>query len=151
MTGLPVVDLFFEPGMFSYGNGQFVEVSETNAENGVSYVNEPVLRSTFNDTMNVNWWDKWMSNPGTFDSPSAEFTNLDRKIEESYQKTGDILYVFGTPLTPSMPASVCVRFWVLAEKTSPNAPDFKQLFTQILDVPVGATRQVPNTLLPSPG
>ena len=54
----------------------------------------------------------------------------------SRRAVSDAAYA-GTPMVPRLPSLVQIRFWIVDEKVLPNAPDFRRLFTQLVDVPSG--------------
>lgn len=55
----------------------------------------------------------------------------------------------GSPLTPRLPALVQPGFWVVTEKPTVNAADFRRWFTQLVEIPAGAGRDLPAAFVPN--
>jgi len=53
----------------------------------------------------------------------------------------------GSPITPRLPKMIGPRFWIMTEGRTPGAPDFKEYFDQVVEVPSGAGRRVPTQFI----
>jgi len=124
------VDALKVPGIFSYGFTK-TDFSETNP--GSVYLN------TLERLPARSQYEAFLRTPSV-----ATLQDLDRDLEGVLAGGGNSVVWQGSPLVPRLPGLVQVRFWIADEKVLPNAVDFRRLFTQLMQVPAGASRDLSN-------
>lgn len=120
------LDALKVPGIFNYGYVK-EDFNELTVEKG--YINAlERMDDAYEDFLNL---------------PSApNLQALDRTLQNAIAGGADAAEFFGSPVNPRLPGLVQVRFWIADEKVLPNAPDFRRLFTQLIQVPAGASRDI---------
>lgn len=129
LVQLQEVDGLKVPGIFNYGFDK-AEFAESNTLSGFMNTLE---------RMSDGYAD-FKNNPAP-----AQLTNFDRELQNAVSGGVSAAEYFGSPMNPRLPALVQVRFWIADEKVLPNAPDFRRLFTQLIQVPAGAARDIAAT------
>ena len=108
------------PGIFNYGFDK-TEFAEANAISG--YMNT------------LERLDGYMN---FYNGPTAlRLAQFDQALQGMMASGGNATVNAGSPIVPRLPALVQIRFWLCDEKVLPNAPDFRRLFTQLIQVPAG--------------
>lgn len=126
---LTEVDGLKVPGIFSYGFDQ-AEFAESNTLAG--FMNSL-------ERMSEGYTD-FRNSPNP-----VQLLNFDRELQNAISGGVSAAEYFGSPMNPRLPSLVQVRFWIADEKVLPNAPDFRRLFTQLIQVPAGAARDISAT------
>lgn len=67
---------------------------------------------------------------------------FDLALVRAYGERRDAQRQLGSPLAPRIPAMVSPGLWLMLERPSPGAPDFRRWFTQTIDVPSAAGRAI---------
>lgn len=122
------VDALKVPGIFSYGFTK-ADFDETNtASNYLNTLERLPARSQY---------EAFLRGPSI-----TTLQDLDRDLEGVLAGGGNSFVWQGSPLVPRLPSLVQIRFWIADEKVLPNAVDFRRLFTQLIEVPAGASRDL---------
>lgn len=119
-TNTVALDGLRVPGIFRYG---FDKSAFSETDTTASYLNTMERLASYMDFYN---------NP----SPNS-LQNLDVSLQAIQASGGNSPVYAGTPMVPRLPSLVQIRFWIVDEKVLPNAPDFRRLFTQLVEVPSG--------------
>lgn len=108
------------PGIFNYGFDK-TEFAEANAISG--YLNTLERLDGY-----MNFYN---------DPTPLRLAQFDQALQGMMASGGNATVNAGSPIVPRLPALVQIRFWLCDEKVLPNAPDFRRLFTQLIQVPAG--------------
>lgn len=108
-----------------------------------SYANEEgVYNRQFNTLQRIPGYNEFQRDGGVI--PSGELiTNLDDDLTAFYNGPRVASTLSGVPLSPRVPALIQPGFWLMSEKPSPGAADFRRYFAQQVEVPAGASRNLP--------
>ncbi len=112
------------------------------------------FRDSYNAVANVKppyqgsetWLADYMASPTT-----GTLLDFDQTLAYYASGPGLASASMGTPLAPSLPTSVRVGFWIMIERPRPGAADFRQWFSQTIEIPAGARRDPVNGAVPAPG
>ncbi len=114
--GFAGFDVLEIPPLFQYTDGNYVK-------------DQPVVTNTFNALENIAGYTGFFQGPLGIDG-------FDIALQTAADSGTDV----GSPMDLRLPYSVEVGFWIMLESRSPSVNDFRQWFTQIIEIPSAFTR-----------
>jgi len=79
---------------------------------------------------------------GTGADPVSRIVTFDTLLGEEFRGIRTDAST-GSPITPAIPKLVSPRFWIMAPEPVVGAPEFRQYFDRVIELPAGATRSLP--------
>ena len=152
-SGEPIpLNALYIGGIFNYSNFTDQRDSSVSSQHSVP---------TFNDNDNIQGYNRtpdpansnisgYMQDVGNdYDDAALRLDLAMQSLLGGAQRATNS--AVGNPLSPRLPGMVQVGFHIMKPRTRVGGPDLRRWFTQGIDIPTAQNRDLPTTLIPTPG